>query len=482
MGWTNVSSDVLDPAGSVWLVSDFYQDVWRWDLSPAGTNRLHLPWTDWGYTGVPALVFANNRGQLLVHALKTNNLSYAVLLSPALNATLTASTNHLSVGDSLTVTATLTALGDSPLTGISPSGPLAWSGTGAFKVLSGPSPAPPWSLQPGAQMQAQWQCQATTNGAGRFTLTFQTPTLASLPAISQPVRIVPNGDLLIKRAVDPPDLYAGLGVFQTVPIAPQVKTNVVANMTDLSQFQVQVQNNDAAAQTFTLQAAVGGTPVWKEAFVLSGDGIANLDATTSLQAGGITLPSMDPGTALTLTVTLQDTNATVGDINTAVFTLGLANDPTVTLDAVEAVTLLVQTIIVNSTGDLPNQDPNGCCCDTGNMLADGKTPECTLRAAIDLANRQAGKQMIQFQIPSDDPGIVKGVPSIRPKAALPDITNPVVIDGWSQSPAASSPPSSFRDKPSPRGKLGHGEGGLQRRGPGAVPTCSSPGWPTGYTS
>ena len=46
--------------------------------------------------------------------------------------------------------------------------------------------------------------------------------------------------------------------------------------------------------------------------------------TSSLQApGGITLPSMAPGTALTLTVTLQNTNATAGDINTAVFTLGL---------------------------------------------------------------------------------------------------------------------------------------------------------------
>jgi hypothetical protein len=137
---------------------------------------------------------------------------------------------------------------------------------------------------------------------------------------------------------------------------------------------------------------------------------------------------------------LQDTNPSPGDVALVVLTLGVASNPTITLDAVEAVTLLVPEIIVNSTGDLPNKDPNGCCCDTGNLLTDGKTPECTLRAAIDLANRQAGKDIIKFQIPSDDPGIVAGVSTIQPQAALPLITDPVVIDGWSQNASASLPP------------------------------------------
>jgi hypothetical protein len=84
-------------------------------------------------------------------------------------------------------------------------------------------------------------------------------------------------------------------------------------------------------------------------------------------------------------------------------------------------------------------DPNGCCCDTGRTLTNGE-PECTLRAAIQLANRNAGKDIIKFQIPAGDPSIINGVPSIQPQTALPDITDSVVIDGWSQSPAASSPP------------------------------------------
>ena len=243
-GQTNVSSVVLDPAGSVWFVSDFYQDIWRWDLSPASTNRLHLPWTNWGYAGVPALVFANNRGQLLVHALKTNNLSYAVLLSPALTVTLTASTNHLSVGDSLTVTATLTALGDSPLTGISPSGSLVWSGTGAFQLLSGPSPAPPWSLQPGGQMHAQWQCQATTNGTGGFTLTLQTPTLVSLPANSAPVTIAPWADLMVKSTDPNNTTFGGVGVFQRPPPYNDQDVNLGVSTNGVAAYIVRLQNDE----------------------------------------------------------------------------------------------------------------------------------------------------------------------------------------------------------------------------------------------
>jgi hypothetical protein len=104
---------------------------------------------------------------------------------------------------------------------------------------------------------------------------------------------------------------------------------------------------------------------------------------------------------------------------------------------------LTNEIVVNSTGDLPNlpnKDPNGCCCDTGRKLKDGVTPECTLRAAIEFANERPGKDTIKFAIPGDDPGMKGGVPSIQPQTALPDVTDPLIIDGWSQSPASARPP------------------------------------------
>ncbi|MHC1767589.1 MAG: choice-of-anchor U domain-containing protein [Verrucomicrobiia bacterium] len=102
--------------------------------------------------------------------------------------------------------------------------------------------------------------------------------------------------------------------------------------------------------------------------------------------------------------------------------------------------VITSGIIVNSTGDLPDLDPDDCCCDTGETLEDGETPECTLRAAIEMANRLPGRDTIKFAIPGEDPGVVLGVPLIRPETALPRITNSVIIDGWSQAPNSKTPP------------------------------------------
>lgn len=97
-------------------------------------------------------------------------------------------------------------------------------------------------------------------------------------------------------------------------------------------------------------------------------------------------------------------------------------------------------IIVNSTADLPQDPAITCCCDTGRKLADGVTAECTLRAAIEFANRNAGKDTISFAIPSDDPGFAGGVPLIQPRRGLPLITEAVTIDGWSQNRGLATPP------------------------------------------
>ena len=445
-GLTNTSSLLLDPAGSVWFVSNFYQDIWNW--SPAGIYQLHLPWPSWGYTAVPTLRFVNARGELVVEAQKgTSNQRYAVLLSPSLKVALTVSTNHLSVGDHLTVTATMTALGDGPLTGVSPTGPLVWNGRGALQLLSGPSPAPPWTLPPGGHIQAEWQCQATTNGSGRFGLALQAPPLVSLPASSELVRIVPKGDLLMKRGVEPETLYAGLDVFQTVPAPPQVKTNAVG-INSSSVFQVEIQNNDEQSRTFTFLANPSPKSGWDRSYLLD-----HQDVTARLEApGGMTLPEIPPGSALTLVVTMVPTNGIAGDVVRVDFTLGLNSDPTLTLDAVEAVSRLAMEIVVNSTGDVPNEDPSGCCCDTGRKLADG-TPECTLRAAIQVANSQPGKDIITFEIPSDDPNFSGGMALISPRRALPEITDPVVIVGWSQAPNSKTPPIELTgqkiERPSP---------------------------------
>jgi CSLREA domain-containing protein len=69
-------------------------------------------------------------------------------------------------------------------------------------------------------------------------------------------------------------------------------------------------------------------------------------------------------------------------------------------------------IFVNST-----DDPGDGVCDAA---------ECTLREAINLANVGAGLETISFNIPGAGPHV------ISPISPLPTITDPVIIDGYSQ--------------------------------------------------
>ena len=69
------------------------------------------------------------------------------------------------------------------------------------------------------------------------------------------------------------------------------------------------------------------------------------------------------------------------------------------------------TIVVNSTGDAPDADPADARCDTGALTAEG-APECTLRAAIVLANTVPGEDTVVFAVPAWMPGGTKVWPSV----------------------------------------------------------------------
>ena len=77
------------------------------------------------------------------------------------------------------------------------------------------------------------------------------------------------------------------------------------------------------------------------------------------------------------------------------------------------------TFTVNSTADTGDATPDGSC--------DDGSGDCTLRAAIQEANAAAsgigGPDTIGFDIPGT------GVQKIAPGSALPDIQDPVLIDG-----------------------------------------------------
>ena len=90
------------------------------------------------------------------------------------------------------------------------------------------------------------------------------------------------------------------------------------------------------------------------------------------------------------------------------------------------VTAAAPDLVVNSTADdaLPPDSATANVCDV-----DLTTPgnQCTLRAAIQLADLRSGTQAIVFDIPG------AGVPTIAPTSALPAATVPVTIDGTTQT-------------------------------------------------
>ena len=87
------------------------------------------------------------------------------------------------------------------------------------------------------------------------------------------------------------------------------------------------------------------------------------------------------------------------------------------------VNVLALGFTVNSTGDGPDADTGDGACDDGGG-------RCTLRAAIEQANAIVGPDSISFNIPGS------GAHTIRPASALPVITDPAVIDGYTQTGAS----------------------------------------------
>jgi hypothetical protein len=96
------------------------------------------------------------------------------------------------------------------------------------------------------------------------------------------------------------------------------------------------------------------------------------------------------------------------------------------------------TFIVNSTDDAGDAALDGTCDSDNSTTGE----QCTLRAAIQEANSTADADTIEFNIPNTDCAATSGVCTINVGSStaasgqpLPDISQPVTINGYTQSGA-----------------------------------------------
>lgn len=356
------------------------------------------------------------------------------LLRPALTAEASLSTNRVFAGDTFTFTLRVRNLTSTPRTLGLPIG-FRFSGDARFQLVGASTP-PGTRVVPAFGSFAVQQVIRATN-AGTSTWYSQGRLFSggtsndTALAYTESLRVLDRADLLIKRAGEPDGAYGVDNEYQAMPAGPQVRTNGVRNA-QLSEFHVRVQNDDTRARTFRLKADEGfNADGWDVRHLLNG-----ADLSAAIRAGHV-LPQLAAGQSHQVTLRVTSTNAPPGDPKRVLYTLEEASEPGEIRDVVEAVTELGGEIIVNSTGDETDADPLDNVADVD---LDKPGLQTTLRAAIELANQRAGKDVIQFDIQPEGNEFEDGIPRIAPRTGLPLITDAVEIDGWSQSPSALSPP------------------------------------------
>ncbi len=136
-----------------------------------------------------------------------------------------------------------------------------------------------------------------------------------------------------------------------------------------------------------------------------------------------------PGGEQTYTVTFA---GQIGDEISATSTAMNVTEPRTSEFSATATVVGVGDPIVNTTTDLPDTNPGDGICWDGQTNTAGD-PRCSLRAAIAEANANANVGLIEFDIPTTEPGAnASGWFEIILGTALPDITSGVTIDGTSQ--------------------------------------------------
>lgn len=244
-----------------------------------------------------------------------------------------------------TVHVTVTARNESstPITTVTPIGNLTVSGSGGVELVSGPRPTTIVSLAAHSTGSFEYEFKATREGrvtfGGRAQGTAANSSIAqSFEAFSQPVTIGVSGDLLIKRASESASAYAINDEYQSNPAGKQVRTNIAA-LTELSEFHVQIQNDDTKPRTYLLKATDLGTSGWDMKYLFNGS-----DISAQIRSTGTTLPELESNATHTVTVRMTPTNAPSGDQRRVLLQLENPLEPGEILDVVEAVSQRVDAV------------------------------------------------------------------------------------------------------------------------------------------
>lgn len=181
-------------------------------------------------------------------------------------------------------------------------------------------------------------------------------------------------------------------------------------------------NSEAGPRDFVLTATEGPEPGWFVVYRMSGV----TDITDEIiSPGGITLSIPPAPQELAVQAIFLPAGALEGSVKTVSIT-AVPTDGKSPPQVANFRVRMLNKVVVNDDRDLQDADPNDEFIDVDPVQPGEQT---TLRAAIEFCNNRGGLDCIGFNIPGP------GIPRILPQTPLPEITDPVEIDGSSQPTA-----------------------------------------------
>ena len=253
---------------------------------------------------------------------------------------------------------------------------------------------------PNRKVLAGWSCAGprcarTRPSASRVTLLTTVDVMALRPGRIE-LRI--DGALLVRRSGAPLALLSARGVLgagggHRVDRAPQPSVPAVLHAGRSRRASADV-DGDGHVTTLDVNALTADWVVAAE------------------HEGACTRPSVESDID-------GDGCTTIADLQTVAAAVNAA--PRADQRAAGVRVAAIKTFTVTSTGDGPDSAADGVCFNAA-------TSSCTLRAAIQEANRTAGPVVIAFAIPG------AGTHTIAPGSQLPSLNNPngITIDGFTQ--------------------------------------------------